>query len=181
MKRIKISLIIAIMFCSCSSVHYAFVQEPDKNEFNIKKYCDITFNVSNNLITFLLVNKSDKLIEINWSRSVYIDKDNFTIRLIHTGTRLIDRDKKQENSVCHPGTGLNEVIYPVDRISGPSWTFEPLFPVPGLFNSNKAEDHYGDTIKIILAIVIDGQEHFLRYAFVVEEAPESAEVETYQY
>lgn len=175
MKKIKISMIIAIMFCSCSSIHYAFVQEPDKNEFNIKKYCDITFNVFNTLIAFTLVNKSDQLIEINWGRSAFIDEDNFTHRLIHKGTRLIERDKKQENSIVHAGTTLNESIYPIDKISGPSWTFEPLFPVPGLFNSHKAEDQYGETIKIILAVIIDNKEYFLKYSFVVEEAPGSPE------
>lgn len=168
-----------IIFCACSAVHYAFVQEPDKNEFDIKKYCDITFNISNDLIVFTLVNKSDKLIEINWGRSVFIDEDDFTHRLIHTGTRFIERDKKQENSVIHAKTKLDERIYPIDKISGPSWTFKPLFPVPGWFNSYKAEDQYGDTIKIILAIIIDDKEHFLKYSFIVEEAPEANEDEVY--
>ena len=100
-------------------------------------------------------NKSDNSIKIIWDEAVYIDEDNSSLRVIHSGVKYVDGEKAQPLTVIAKKTKINDLVTPVDNIyySG-GWGKRPLFSV---------QKSAGKTVKILLPIQI--QETINEYIF----------------
>lgn len=101
-------------------------------------------------------NKSDNSIKIIWDEAVYIDEDNSSLRVIHSGVKYVDGEKAQPLTVIAKKTKINDLVTPVDNIyySDGSWGKLPLFSV---------QKSAGKTVKILLPIQI--QETINEYIF----------------
>ena len=106
--------------------------------------------------SFTLENKSDNSIKIIWDEAVYIDEDNSSLKVIHSGVRFVDGDKAQPLTVIAKKTKINDLVTPVDTIyySSGGWGKLPLFSV---------QKSAGKTVKILLPIQI--QETINKYIF----------------
>ena len=111
--------------------------------------------------SFTLENKSDNSIKIIWDEAVYIDEDNSSLKVIHSGVKYVD-GKAQPLTVIVKKTKINDLVIPVDNIyyDNPSkytsggWRELPLFSV---------QKSAGKTVKILLPIQI--QETINEYIF----------------
>lgn len=106
--------------------------------------------------SFTLENKSDNSIKIIWDEAVYIDEDNSSRKVIHSGVKYIDGEKAQPPTVIAKKTKINDLVTPVDNfyyVSG-GWGNLSLFSV---------QKSAGKTVKILLPIQI--QETINEYIF----------------
>lgn len=107
--------------------------------------------------SFTLENKSDNSIKIIWDEAVYIDEDNSSLKVIHSGVKYVDGEKAQPLTVIAKKTKINDLVIPVDNIihySSGGWSKLPLFSV---------QKSAGKTVKILLPIQI--QETINEYIF----------------
>ena len=92
-----------------------------------------TFFVMDSQISFDLVNNTDKGIKINWDEVAYIDPTGQSMRVIHNGIKLIDRNAPQAPTFIPPMARINDIIIPSENISYVSgqyggWKESDLFP-----------------------------------------------------
>lgn len=66
-------------------------------------------------------NMSAGTVEIEWSRTVLVDRNGRTHAVIHKGVKLSDRSGALPPSVIPPGAILEDFVFPSDNI-----TFRPL-------------------------------------------------------
>ena len=106
--------------------------------------------------SFTLENKSDNSIKIIWDEAVYIDEDNSSRKVMHSGVKYVDAEKAHPLTVIVKKTKINDLVIPVDNIhsSSDGWYISPLFSV------QKSD---GKTVKILLPIQI--QETINEYIF----------------
>ena len=106
--------------------------------------------------SFTLENKSDNSIKIIWDEAVYIDEDNSSLKVMHSGVKYVDGEKAQPLTVIAKKTKINDLVIPVANIYyvNPSWRKLPLFSV---------QKSAGKTVKILLPIQI--QETINEYIF----------------
>ena len=107
--------------------------------------------------SFTLENKSDNSIKIIWDEAVYIDEDNSSRKVMHSGVKYVDGEKAQPLTVIAKKTKINDLVRPVDNIifySDGGWSILPLFSV---------QKSAGKTVKILLPIQI--QETINEYIF----------------
>lgn len=106
--------------------------------------------------SFTLENKTDNSIKIIWDEAVYIDEDNSSLKVIHSGVKYVDGEKAQPLTVIAKKTKINDLVTPVDNIYyvNGGWGKLPLFSV---------QKSAGKTVKILLPIQI--QETINEYIF----------------
>lgn len=105
--------------------------------------------------SFTLENKLDNSIKIIWDEAVYIDEDNSSRKVMHSGVKYEDGEKAQPLTVIAKKTKINDLVIPVDNIYfSDGWGKRPLFSV---------QKSAGKTVKILLPIQI--QETINEYIF----------------
>jgi hypothetical protein len=82
---------------------------------------------------FVVRNKSSEPIKVLWDQCSYIDPSGQTLRVIHSGIRMIQKDAPMSPSVIPPGASLKEAITPADYITyvggEVGWSVKQMFPM----------------------------------------------------
>jgi hypothetical protein len=65
---------------------------------------------------FRLTNQSTAGLEIDWDRASYVDPQGSAHRVIHQGTRFIERDRAQAPSILPSGSSIEDALVPADHI-----------------------------------------------------------------
>ncbi|MBI2359259.1 MAG: hypothetical protein HYV04_10205 [Deltaproteobacteria bacterium] len=90
-------------------------------------------------------NRTQDIIEIDWTRTVLVDPSGRTARIIHRGIKLADRNASAAPSVIPSGAVLEDFVFPSDGIY-----FEPGryggWRTPGYFDQLRAGMRVGLTI-----------------------------------
>jgi len=125
------------------------------------------FSLFDKAIAVKIKNKTASAIEVNWDSVSFVDINGKSNRVIHTGIRLMDRDKPQAPSVIPPGAALEDEITPVDNIRFESgqyggWKIDPLMP-PLDENQQK---YVGKTLSVFMPLEINGKKK--EYNFKIE-------------
>jgi hypothetical protein len=132
---------------------------------NIATSKDVSFGwvISDDDIALVMENMSDTTMRLMWDHCVFVDPSRASHRLIHSGTRLADRDASQPPTNVAPGTRINEFIYPSDYISfDKDWHRQPIF------TSTDIASH----VTVILALEVDGTPREYTFTFRVRaQAP----------
>ena len=116
------------------------------------------WGIHDNQITLVLGNASRGLLRVLWDRAVFVDPSNASHRLIHAGTRLVDREAPQPPSSIAPGSRIDETVYPSDYFSfDREWKRERLFDV---FDISKS-------IAIVLPVEVNAEIHDYTFTFRV--------------
>lgn len=78
-------------------------------------------------ISFILLNKTNTPLTINWEASAYII-GGVSSRLIHSGIKFIDAEKKQEPTLVPPKASIIETVVPVSLIErvGFDWHIQDI-------------------------------------------------------
>lgn len=83
---------------------------------------DISLDYGEKTIAIVLSNKSNGSLKVLWDDASYIDQFGSAHRVIHTGTKLVDRDKAQVPSVVPKNSKLTDEVIPSDCIEWVSGT-----------------------------------------------------------
>jgi len=62
-------------------------------------------------------NRTQEAIEVDWNRTVLVDANGHTHKVIHRGVRLVDRESLLPPSVVPSGSTLEDFVFPTDLIT----------------------------------------------------------------
>jgi len=93
----------------------------------------ILFSISKREIAFILQNKTNNPIRIDWNQISYVDYLGKSHRIMHSGVKYIDRDNSQAPTIVPPTARIEDIVFPTDYIYYSSgkyggWREIPLFP-----------------------------------------------------
>jgi hypothetical protein len=123
-------------------------------------------------IAFSLYNKSDFNLKIIWDEAAYIDENGVSRRVIHKGTKYIDRFNPQPPTIVAKNSYIIDLIYPADFIFyDEGWQEKPIFPYEFTGKREKAQmlaqNYEGKIFKILLPIEINGIKKEYLFAFKI--------------
>jgi hypothetical protein len=117
---------------------------------------DLQFSGSQ--LQFSLENKTNTPVIIDWDKVSYVDLSKEAHRVIHSGVRLLDRDKPQAPTTVPPNARLKDVISPSDYVD----TYIPFLPL------HEPQRCVGQSFSVFMPIEINGQKKDYVFAFKVE-------------
>lgn len=128
----------------------------------------ILFSISKKQISFVLQNKTDQPIKIDWNQVSYVDVLGESHRVMHSGSRYIERDKPQAPTIIPPTARIQDIVFPTDYVYYTSgkyggWTEIPLFP-----EAPKAKLFKGKTISVFMPLDIGGVAKNYLFTFKIE-------------
>lgn len=102
---------------------------------------------------FTLTNKMANSIKIVWNEASFVDKDNLTSKVVHSGIKYLDANSTLPSTTIPSGASISELIAPTNRIKYSNGWYQQ-----SIISSNKSNDInvVGKTIKILLPIEING-------------------------
>ncbi len=149
--------------------------EGDKQKYRYEDdYIDIVWYVGYKEFNFLLTNKSDYTIKINWDDISYVDLNGTVGRVMHSGVKYIDRNNSQPSTSIPKKANISDILIPTNNVYFASgqyggWREQPLIPTS--YNSGGAE---GKTMRILMPIMIQDVQNDYTFEFLINAKPEEA-------
>jgi hypothetical protein len=151
------------------------VQKPSSNKFSkgelvktddgivyTDNHISLIITPQDDRFLFSINNKSQSNIEIDWDRIIYINENNHSSRVIHSGIKYADKNSPQVPSLVAPKTSITDAIIPADNIYLSSVSYE--WRILSLLKNGKTNGSYdGRNVKINLPIKING----VSYEYVI--------------
>lgn len=165
MKKLTFMLFLAVILASCGTYYYQEdiykvrlreVEQPEnvKEQYSKSKitifaeenetknsyeddFIKIIWLPALTEFSFTLESESDNSIKIIWDEAVYIDEDNSSLKVMHSGVKYIDGEKAQPLTVIAKKTKINDLVTPVDnnkRHNRKSLIFSHIITRKGLFH-----------------------------------------------
>jgi hypothetical protein len=114
---------------------------------------------------FVLENKSENTIKIIWDEAIFIDEEEFSRKIVHSGIKYNDINNSQIPTVIAKDSKLRDAVFPSDNIyyvnskyySG--WKNTVLLPNTSSSQEKLiklSQNYIGKTIKILLPIQTQG-------------------------
>ncbi len=124
----------------------------------------IIFVIGDKDINFEIQNKTDNGIKIIWDNISLIYKDGRASRVIHKGTRLMDRNNSQVPSMIPPKAKISDLLIPSENITYTAgfWNYWSLFKEEN--NQSISEKRF--RIYFPLEIKGDTKEYTFRFKLV---------------
>lgn len=141
MKKTVLIILLAMTLSSCFTTTYMVDGTYKLKEANANygigivdngaysdEYVTLVPNVVESQIELMIINNHSSSIRVLWDSAAFIGGDGVAQRVIHTGVKLIDKDKAQVPSVIPAGSRINDIIVPVDGIEfvNGQWTYLPF-------------------------------------------------------
>lgn len=122
-------------------------------------FISILWYVGEKQFNFVLTNKADHTMKLNWDDMAYVNENGTTMRVTHSGVKYIDRNSSQPASTLPKNASLTDVLIPTDNIyyvSGQygGWRINRLFPLYATDEEAQASPALGKTIRIIFPVEI---------------------------
>lgn len=138
-------------------------------------YIDIVWFVSNKQFNFVLENKSNHTIKINWDDISFVDCNGKTGRVMHSGVKYNERNNSQPSSTIPKKASISDLLLPTDNvyfISGQygGWNESPL--IPSVYKTREAfassaSTYVGKTMKILMPIMIENVQNDYTFEFTI--------------
>jgi len=177
MKRCLILFVIFLVIsCTVAPRYYLDISLKKPIDSNILRYTDnkidIIFRMGEKQIAFDLQNKTETGIRINWDEVGYISPTGRTMRVIHSGIRLMDRNSPQAPTMVPPGSRVSDVIIPSENIYFVSgryggWNELDLFP------GNDKSIYKGAEFGLYFPLVMGDRREDYKFIFRVDEVRRS--------
>ena len=140
-------------------------------------YIDIVWFVGLKQFNFVLKNKSNHTIKINWDDISYVDIKGNTGRVMHSGVKYVDRNASQPASSIPKGASLTDIILPVDNVyfvSGQYGGWREKLLIPAYYKSKEAMEqeaptYVGKQMKILMPISIESVQNDYTFVFNIDE------------
>lgn len=170
-------------------------KDNSKGYFFEDKVVKIFWKPSARDIDFTITNKTETSIQIIWDEAAYVDENNKSHRVIHSGVKFNDRNTSQPPSIIAAKGSLDDnissadswyfVTYDEQTIYKPmGWNQNPMFPdyqnrgstilliggKPQETNfPNQVKSYIGKQIKVVLPIRIQGETTEYTFAFNIKD------------
>lgn len=135
----------------------------------------ITWYTSSSQFNFTLRNKTSHSIKIPWDEVAYINPVGESMRCIHSGIKLIDRNNAQAPTIVAKKSTLTDLLIPADHIYyissqyGGGWQEKSLF---GEYKSQEAANQsgmIGTKVSIVLPIMIENVTNEYTFQFELKD------------
>lgn len=130
---------------------------------------EIQFNIFAKQIGFVLHNKTNEPIKVDWNQAAYVDIYGDSHQVIHSGVRIVDRDKPQAPTTVPPSAKIDDILSPSDHIYYekvllPGWRYKPLLPDGPLALKSK-----GKSFSIFLPLKVKSKVENYQFKFIIED------------
>lgn len=142
-------------------------------------YINITWYVSSKQFNFLLKNKSNHTMKINWDDISYVDTDGKVGRVMHAGVKYTERNSSQPSTTIPKGASISDILLPTENVyfvSGQYGGWREGYLIPSVystveaFNSTEGATKYvGKTMTIMMPIMIQNVQNDYTFKFNVEK------------
>ena len=140
-------------------------------------FIDIVWYVGQKQFNFVLKNKSNHTIKINWDDISYVDIKGNTGRVMHSGVKYIDRNASQPASSVPKGASLSDIVLPVDNVyyvNGQYGGWREKLLIPAYYQSKEAMEqeaptYVGKQMKILMPITIENVQNDYTFVFNIDE------------
>lgn len=140
-------------------------------------FIDIVWYVGQKQFNFVLKNKSNHTIKINWDDISYVDIKGNTGRVMHSGVKYIDRNASQPASSVPKGASLSDILLPVDNVyyvNGQYGGWREKLLIPAYYQSKEAMEqeaptYVGKQMKILMPITIENVQNDYTFVFNIDE------------
>lgn len=126
------------VICPGEGLHAIAFNDYNDNGVRISPY------ITPDDITVWIRNDTQSSIKVLWDDAAFIDGEGISHRIIHTGTKYIDKEKAQVPSVVAQSSEINDSLYPVDYVilnntsSGTiGWSKQPLLDLTQKYRSKE--------------------------------------------
>lgn len=134
----------------------------------------VTWFVTSSQFNFVLRNKTNHSIKIPWDEVAYINPSGQSMRCIHSGIKLIDRNNAQAPTIVAKKSTLSDLLMPADHIyyiSGKygGWHEKSLF---GDFKSQEEANQSGlkgTKVSVLLPIIIENVTNEYTFHFELKD------------
>jgi hypothetical protein len=125
-------------------------------------YIQIAWRVGTDRFYFDLKNRTSHTIKIDWDAISYIDIEGRTQRVIHTGTKYIDKNNAQAKTNLPRNASIVDILMPVDNIIYSAyigWRVANL--IPSFYDTQELQQahqnqYLGRKMYILFPIEIEG-------------------------
>ncbi len=149
------------------------------SENDISKYTyeddfiSIVWYISRKQLNFVLTNKSGFSIKLPWDEMAYVNERGQSMRVIHQGVKLIDRNSSQAPTVVAKNASLDDLLIPSDNIyyvSGKygGWEEKNLFPSYSSQEEANNSPALGKTVRVVFPIIIQDVTNEYIFEFSVD-------------
>lgn len=125
-----------------------------------------SFSIAKGQVAFVLENKTDEPIEIDWNKAAYVDVSGRSHKVMHSGVKYIEREKPMAPTTVPPSAKLDEILFPSDYVEYSEvfghWRELPLFP-----DGDEAKTYEGKTFSVFLPLKFKGSEKNYSFRFKV--------------
>lgn len=201
-KCILMSAIISLIASSCGlksyiarySVSLASVESPADakqsfgdtkivtlNDDNINKYryeddfIEITWIVSSTKFSFILKNKSEHTLKINWDDISYVNTNGEVGRVMHNGVKYSERNSSQPSTSIPRGATISDLLLPTDNVyysQYGGWSEKYLIPCVYKTQEDKnslAPLLINKTMSIMMPIMIENIQNDYVFIFNIDK------------
>ena len=127
----------------------------------------IQFSISKKQVRFVLQNKGNNPIKIDWDQVSYVDVSGKSHKVIHSGVRYIERDRPQVPTIVPPTANVEDIVFPSDYVyysKSIGWCKTPFFP-----EGPDAKIYKGRAFSIFMSLEIDGVVKNYLFTFEIED------------
>ncbi len=132
-------------------------------------------------LAFELVNRSDSPIKILWDEAAFVDISGHSLRVIHNGVKLAERNSAQPPSIVAGKGKLSDMVFPSENVTYSTgqytggWHQKPMFPCTriGYYcpDAEKlAKAYTGSTYRVLLPIQVGKESYPYTFVFNVNRA-----------
>ncbi len=136
-------------------------------------FIDIIWYVSSKQFNFVLKNKSNHTIKINWDDISFVDYTGKVGRVMHAGVKYTDRNSSQPASTVPKNASIEDILLPTDNVyyvSGQYGGWRERLLIPSIYQTPQAfaaeaNDYVGKTMKILMPIMIENVQNDYTFEF----------------
>ncbi len=136
-------------------------------------FIDIVWYVSSRQFNFVLKNKSNHTIKINWDDISFVDYNGKVGRVMHSGVKYTDRNNSQPATTIPKNANIEDILLPTDNVyflSGQYGGWQEKLLIPSIYQTKEAfaagaNDYVGKTMKILMPIMIENVQNDYTFEF----------------
>jgi hypothetical protein len=116
-------------------------------------------------LVFILRNKTENPIKVDWNQVSYIDVTGNAQKVIHEGVKYVNRNESQIPTVIPPTAKIQDIIFPTNNVSYVSgqyggWREKPMFP-----EGEEAKMYEGKSFSVFMPLEVNGETKNYTFTF----------------
>ncbi len=132
-------------------------------------FVSIAFNISKKQIGFILRNKTDNPLIIDWNKISYVDVLNKSHKIIHEGVKYIDKNNSLSPTTIPPTAKIEDFVFPTDNIYYVSGQYDHWRKIDIFPQGPQAKHFSGKTFSVFMPIEINGTQKNYFFTFLIRD------------